>query len=441
MMNADRQRQTPSFRSIGNLISLVWIAVVSAVLSGYFSLAGYSLREGRRVQLEEAFSGPRGKRRLAAMDRHFTSLRLTTAFCRSFMNLVLVISMLYLLEAPQHGWERVVWAAVVAGGIIAILGVAIPHAWAHYAGERFLAATFPVLTAARWLLLPCTTVMRAFDVPVRRLSGVSETAEEPAEAAKQEILQAASEGQAEGTVEAEQVEMIESVMKFGGTDAGKVMTPRTDIVALPADTPWQEACRQIFQAGHTRVPVYDGDLDNIIGILYAKDLLRHVGEAAPPAARQIMRKPFFVPETKPLDDLLREFKARKVHIAVVLDEYGGTAGLVSIEDLLEEIVGEIADEYDRSAPTLMHRIDDRTAEVDGRLNIDDLNDAMGLHVPEDKEYDTVAGMVFSELGYIPTAGEKLDAHGARFTIVAADERRITKLRVELLKEAPGSEDA
>jgi len=149
----------------------------------------------------------------------------------------------------------------------------------------------------------------------------------------------------------------------------------------------------------------------------------------------VMRGPYFVPETKPLDDLLREFKARKVHLAVALDEYGGTAGLVSIEDVLEEIVGDIADEYDQAEPALMRRLDERSAEVDGRMYVDDLNDALGLHLPEDEDYDTVAGLVFSEIGYVPTIDEAIETHGVKFTILAADERKITRLRVDVLAPA------
>jgi CBS domain containing-hemolysin-like protein len=212
------------------------------------------------------------------------------------------------------------------------------------------------------------------------------------------------------------------------------MTPRTDVFALPASTAWEEAAARIVEAGHTRVPIYQGDLDNIIGVLYAKDLLRFVGSEQRPPIREIMRKCYYVPETIPLDELLRAFKGRKVHLAVVLDEYGGTAGIVTVEDVIEEIVGDISDEYDRPAPALMEKIDAATAEVDGRLHIDDLNDALGLAVPEDQDYDTVAGLVFSELGYIPTVGEELEAYGARFKVLAADERKIRRLKVKALRE-------
>ena len=411
--------------------------VVSTALSGFFSLASFSLRTFRRVQLEEALGVPDGQDRIETLDRHLTALRLTASFCRAAANVLLVICLVVLLGGPGGGWVSLVGAALAAAAIIALFGVAIPHARASYRAERFLASTLGVLLAFRYALYPIVAAMQALDLPIRRLSGVGDNDEENGETAKQEILQAASEGQADGAVDAEEVEMIESVMEFGETRAGEIMTPRTDTFALSEETSFEEATAKIVEAGHTRVPIYQGDLDNIIGVLYAKDLLQHVGAEKPPRLRGIMRKPFFVPETKLLDDLLREFKTRKVHIAVILDEYGGTAGLITVEDLIEEIVGDISDEYDRAAPALMRPVSETVAEVDGRLHIDDLNDAMKLNVPEDEDYDTVAGMVFSELGYIPAVGETLRAYGAEFTVLAGDDRRITRLRVEAL-EAHGA---
>jgi CBS domain containing-hemolysin-like protein len=313
--------------------------------------------------------------------------------------------------------------------------VAIPHAWASYNGEKVLAASLGVLIFFHYGIWPITRLMEAFDLPVRRLAGVGDEDEElHNETVRQEIVQAASEGQAEGAVDPDEVEMIESVIELGETQAGEIMTPRTEIFALPMEMSWQEAAGQIFKAGHSRVPVYQGDLDNIIGILYAKDMLAHVVENETPRdLRKILRKPFFVPETKLLDDLLREFKARKFHMAVILDEYGGTAGLVTIEDVLEEIVGDISDEYDQITPALFKRLDDNAAEVDGRLHVDEFNDALDLEIPEDEDYDTVAGYVFSKLGYIPAAGETFETDQAVFKVLDATERRIGKLRVEVLE--------
>jgi putative hemolysin len=298
-----------------------------------------------------------------------------------------------------------------------------------------LAVTLEVMLAFRVLFYPFVAVIAAMDVPVRRLAGVSPDERGPSAAAKQEVLQAASEGAAEGAVGEAEAEMIASLMRLDEMEAREVMTPRTEVFAVPVTLSCQEATRSVVDAGHSRVPVYEGGLDNIVGILYAKDLLGVVQKGAPSSVRDTMRKALFVPETKRLDELLAELKAAKVHIAVVLDEYGGTAGIVSIEDVMEVIVGEIADEYDLSGPTMLKRLDGRTAEVDGRLRIGDLNDALGLRIPQGEDYDTVAGMIFSELGYIPPVGEKLQVHGATFTVTGADERKITKVKVVLPKSA------
>lgn len=372
----------------------------------------------------------RSRRWLVALDRHLEPLRLMLALCRSLSNLVLVAGMVHVFCRVSLTWTSLAAAVAVAGAVIAVVGVAIPHAWAASSAERVLAVVLPFLLILRVAFYPIILVMRSFDLPVRRLSGSREEDED--ESAKQEILQAASEGQAEGTVDADEVDMIESVMEFGDTDAAEIMTPRTDIFALSADTSWRVAAEQIHKAGHTRVPIYRENLDNIIGAIYAKDLLQHVGNENPPALEKIARKPFFVPETKPLDDLLREFKSRKIHMAIVLDEYGGTAGLVSIEDVLEEIVGDISDEYDQAEEEQIRRINETTLDVEGRLRVDELNDELDLELPEDEDYDTVAGFAVAQLGYIPHTDEVFTADGAEFTILAADERKITKLRVKKL---------
>ena len=405
---------------------LVWVVLLCTGFSGFFALTGYSLRAFRRSRLEEILEDHPGKARLAVLDRHLWAMRLNSSLCRTISNVALVV----VVGAMFGG--RIIPTIAVSVGLIALFGIAIPHAWAAYADEQILAATLPVLLVLRRVMCPAIWLMQGLDVPIRRLTGIGEGDANNGDSAKQEILQAASDGQAEGAVDADEVEMIESVMEFGDTHAAEIMTPRTDIFALDAETPWQEAVQRIVDAGHTRVPVYTGDIDNIIGVLYAKDMLHlsGAGEAVP--IGDLVRKPFFVPETKALDDLLKEFKARKVHIAVVLDEYGGTAGIVTIEDVIEEIVGEITDEYDQSEPVLMQRIDERTIEADGRMYIDDLNDALDLEIPEDAGYDTVAGLVFSELGYIPQVDETLHAYGADFAVLAADERKITRLRVKVI---------
>jgi CBS domain containing-hemolysin-like protein len=357
---------------------------------------------------------------------------------RSVANVVLVLALVSALDSHES-----LLKAIAAGAVslvaISVLGVGIPHAWASYAGEKTLAVTFPVVAVLWYTFWPVVALMRIFDIPIRRLSGFSEEENQNGDTAKQEVISAATEGRAEGAMDADEVDMIESVMELDETHAGEIMTPRTDIFALPVETAFAEACRQITEAGHTRVPVYEEDLDKIIGVVYAKDLLQFLDADQPPPLRQIMRKPYFVPESKALDGLLTEFKARKQHLAIVLDEYGGTAGLVTVEDILEEIVGEISDEYDKPEPQPMTLVDEHTAEIDGRMYIDDLNDALKLKIPEDEDYDTAAGLVAAELGHIPEPSETIEAYGARFTVLAADERKITRLRVEVLEEGEAEE--
>ncbi len=414
--------------------------VAAATLSCFFALVSYSLRVWRRAALDEVFDGPRGKEKLEALEKNLPALRWTMSFCRSLANIVLAVALMHVFGVfDGAGWELVA-AVLVAMAIIAVLGIAIPQVWASYASEKVLRATLGIQMAVRYAFYPVAAIMSIFDLPIRRLTGVTTDEDENGEAAKAEILQAASEGAAEGAVDAEEVDMIESVMEFGDTRAAEIMTPRTELFAVPADMPWREAAEKIVVAGHTRVPVYQRDMDNIIGVLYAKDLLQLTAQDKEVSLREIMRKPFFVPETKPLDDLLRDFKRLKVHIAIILDEYGGTAGICTIEDLLEQIVGDISDEYDRDEPEEMNRLSDTVAEIDSRMYVDDLNDALRLELPEDEDYDTVAGLVFSELGYIPQVGDTLEAHNAKFSVLAADERKIIRLRVERLATKDDDED-
>jgi CBS domain containing-hemolysin-like protein len=403
--------------------------VIAAILSGFFALNSFALRCFSRARIEALFTGSRGRSRLEWLERNRRPLQLTLSLCRSVANLVVVAALVVWAAGPK----AMLLPIVLAGAIVAVLGVAIPHAWASYAGERVLHFCLPLLVGLRYVLWPLIALLQAFDVPIRRLAGHPDEPEQNGETAKQEIIQAATEGRAEGAVDDEEVEMIESVMELRETHAVEIMTPRTDIFALPTSMEWKIAAEQIFEAGHTRVPVYNGDLDHVVGILYAKDLLQQVGQDQPPESlTAISRKPFFIPESKSLDDLLREFKARKVHMALVLDEYGGTAGLVTIEDILEEIVGDISDEYDLDEEQQIRVISETTAEIDGRLHVDELNDELGLELPEDEDYDTAAGFVIAQLGYIPHTGESFVEDGVEFVVLDADERKISRLRVRRL---------
>jgi CBS domain containing-hemolysin-like protein len=268
------------------------------------------------------------------------------------------------------------------------------------------------------------------DTLTRRLAGVAQTTPDQQQ---EELLSVVEQRKMEGVVDAEEMEMIENVLELADTTAEEIMTPRTDIIALKADDDLTVVLETISKAGHSRIPVYQDNIDNIIGLVYAKDLLAEIGKTGKQfKLGDKMRKAYFVPETKPLRALLHEFQNQKLHIAIVLDEYGGTAGIVTIEDILEELVGEIVDEYEETPPKAIKKINETTIEIDARMYIDDLNSEFDLDLPEDEDYDTVGGFVFSHLGYIPKTGEAFDYENVKFTITAAEIRRIKRIKIQKL---------
>jgi putative hemolysin len=235
-----------------------------------------------------------------------------------------------------------------------------------------------------------------------------------------------------GLLEKDEKEMIYSIFDLGDTLAREIMVPRIDVVALEADMSVMEALDIFLEEGHSRLPVYDDNIDNIIGILYAKDLLAHWRKGGEPRpVRGLEREVYYVPETKPVSDLLRELQSKKVHIAIVVDEYGGTAGLVTIEDILEEIVGEIQDEYDVEE-FYMDRISDDEYIFSARVDLDDINDIMSVDLPTD-ESDTLGGLVYAMLGRVPMIGDAVDVASLRLTVLTVEGRRIGTVKIQRLK--------
>lgn len=247
-----------------------------------------------------------------------------------------------------------------------------------------------------------------------------------------ELMEASEE---EGLINEEESEMIRAIFALGETVVREVMVPRTDMACIPADVTCEELLAIIIGCGHSRIPVYDGTIDNITGVLYAKDLLKFWGKSpADLDINAIARPPFYIPETKKLEELLQEFKKRRVHIAIVIDEYGGTSGLITIEDLLEQIVGDIQDEYD-SEEELLQLQSDGTTVVDARLSIEEFEQHFDVEVEREK-FDTVGGLIFHLLGRIPRNGDQVKCNGILLTVLSAGERRIGKLRAEKIIAAP-----
>lgn len=238
----------------------------------------------------------------------------------------------------------------------------------------------------------------------------------------------------EGPEALEQQEMIEGVEHLSDTTVKEVMVPRTDTVFLSIEETEEEVFRALIESGHSRIPVYRESIDNVVGVLYAKDVLASLIARKELEISGIMRKPFFVPETKKIDSLLREFKRRKVHLAVVLDEYGGTSGIVCMEDIIEEIVGEIQDEYDNEAESCVQLGPDSWL-CDAKTRLDEVGDRLGLVLPDDS-FDSLAGYVFDLFGRIPAENESVETEKARFTVQAMEAHRILSVKIDKLAAVP-----
>jgi CBS domain containing-hemolysin-like protein len=428
---------------------LWWIFFGSLAASLVLSTVSYALRSMSRVMLEASL-GNRRPELINAIFKHQYDVALTASTLRLGANVTVIVAVAWYFwaryQADPHPLRVFGWTLAITMPALLIFSVAVPQAWGKYAGEQLIIVLWPVLRIAHAALWPLVRVLKIFDEIVRRLAGVTigDDPDERVEQAEAEILSVVAEGTAEGTVDEDQQKMIEGVISFRDLQVGQIMTPRTDVVAVEVNSPILEVRDKILKEGLSRVPVFEGTLDNVVGILYAKDLLQFLNVAGGSAGddeqmelRKIMRPPYFVPRTKPLRDLLREFRLQQVHMAVVLDEYGGTSGLVTTEDIVEEIVGDIADEYERPEADELRRIDQHTVEVDARMAVSELNRELELSLPEDGDYQTIGGYVIATLGTIPAKGETLSGDGVVITVLDAEPRRVKKLGLEL----PAQEDA
>ena len=423
-------------------MSIGWILFVICVLACatlFFSVNAIALRIFSRAKLQEAFKATNREKHADKLAENAEKLILACSLYRLILNMCLMLLLLYgIAQIHKDGLQIIdyLFTFIIAAILFSIFSLAIPHAWAKYSGEKILSHTYRLLMVTSTIAWPILYIFQLYDGFVRRLAGVAETTpEEQQEEKQEEFLTDLEHHRIEGVVDEEEQEMIESVLELDETEADEIMTPRTDITAVEVNSDLQTVLDTISSAGHTRVPIYEENIDKIIGMIYAKDLLTEIGKnPAEFKLRDKMRKAYFVPETKSLRSLLHEFQNQKLHIAVVLDEYGGTAGIVTLEDIIEELVGEITDEYEETPAEPIKKIDKNTFEADARTYVDDLNDQFELNLPEDEDYDTIGGFVFSHLGYIPKTGESFDYQDLNFTIVSAEARRIKRIKITKNKE-------
>lgn len=257
---------------------------------------------------------------------------------------------------------------------------------------------------------------------------------------EEELQEIIEESEEEGIINEGEGDMLHSIFEFGDTIVREIMVSRTDMVCCPTTASFRQVLDAILKSGHSRIPIYEGSADRIVGVVYAKDLLRYWGRPEKDIAiTRVMRTPFFVPETKNIQELLQDFRSKRVHLAIAVDEYGGTSGLITIEDLIEEIVGDIQDEYDLEEEWLQPQ-EDGSVIVDSRLNIEEFEEYFETEVEREK-FDTVAGYVFNLLGRVPREGEEINDRNLQLIVTECDNQKIRKIRVRRITVESGENPA
>ena len=433
-------------------ITEILVLALLTLLEGFFvaaEIALVSVRRSRVEQLvEEGNHGARRVRRLLDDPARFlavSQLGLTVIgfFASAYAAVSLVDGFRDLLTrvgmaSDGAGTLALIVVTVILALFTIVFAELVPKTLALSSPERFaLILARPIEFLAR-ILGPVIALLTAVTRGITRLFGAQVTNE--ASISAEELRLIVERGGEQGVLEAEEEQMINAVIELGQSRVHEVMVPRIAIAALPSSASFEEATDLIIAAGHSRIPVYEDTVDHIVGILYAKDLLPFLRpEAAErPTLLSLLRAPVLVPESLPVDDVLHQLQRRRVHMAIVLDEYGGTAGLVTIEDLLEEIVGDIQDEYDVEEPMVV-KISEDEARIDGRAAVDELEELFGveLNLEDAAEYDTVGGLVFHRIGGVPSPGDRIEVDGLTLTVETTDGRRVG--RVLVVRRAPESD--
>ncbi len=408
-----------------------WMYVVALVLTltlaGAAAAAETALTSINRIRIRNlAEEGDKAARRIERL-LHKPHLFLTTILVVSNLAVITASTLATLIAIDLNFNGAEVLSTVALALIVLIFCEITPKTAAVRAPERWSRALVGPVDAMTRLLLPVVTLLTFISNGIMRIFGANPNAKAPF-VTEDELRLMVEVSEEEGVLEEEARAMIDNVFELNDTTVREVMVPRIDMVAIEADAPVEEATRLVLQGGNSRVPVYEDTIDEIIGLLYAKDLLRVLATGQhPKSVRELARKAYFVPETKRLDDLLRELRKQRVHMAIVVDEYGAVAGLVTIEDLVEEIVGDIKDEYDVEEQ-LFERIGENEFLINAKLSVSEFSELIEHELPEG-EYDTLGGFVYAQLDKVPTIGDSVTYDDLTFTVLDTKGRRVTKVKV------------
>lgn len=426
------------------MINGVLTLIVLIIASAFFSYGETVIISIGRLKVEELTEKKKGGYRSLVWLKENPSTMLATILVGnnivniSAASLATSITISYLSAIGFWGAGAAVGMAVgIMTFLILVFGEIIPKTVAIRTADRSVLFVAVIVRALSILLYPLIQLFIFVSTPFVYLFGGRMPKRGPF-LTKEEIKMLLSIGEKEGILEEEEREMVSSIFEFGATIAREVMTPRPDMQCVEVSDPIEKVNALIVEGGHSRIPVYEGNLDNIVGVVYAKDLLRVKAACEPGVGlKDLLRPALFIPEAKRVDSLLHEMQAARTHIAVVVDEYGGAAGLVTMEDIVEEIVGEIYDEFEKKVKTV-EKIDDNTTIVDARMNITDLNSMLGINLPE-KDYDTLGGFIFGLLGKFPAVGDQTRYDNILISVERVHKRRITRAKIVKLKKAAEDE--
>ncbi|MBQ0055414.1 MAG: HlyC/CorC family transporter [Synergistaceae bacterium] len=406
------------------------------VLSNFFSAAETSITASTRGKLLAlADEYPERKKGLLWLSENISNAINITLIGNNLVNIA-ASSVAAALAIKLFGTVGAAWSVFVMTALIVVFCEVLPKNIAISEQDSVLMRSLPILLKLRILLWPMVFVIQSALSLVEKISG-KKLSSYSGLASREELEHIVTEGSESGVLDEDESEMIHSIIDFEETKVSEVMVPRVDMEAIEIQSSIEEAVELSLKSGHSRIPVYEEDLDEIRGVLYAKDLLNLLAGGQKKTIAELMRKPMFVPETMKTDEALETMKKSKKHIAIVVDEYGGTAGIVTLEDLIEEIIGDIQDEYDRETPEIQQE-GENCWLAQGQANLEDLSDAVDYPFCEEfDEVDTLAGMILELSGNFPSKGETISYKSWDFHVLDVQKHRVLEVR---LKNFPDRDD-
>jgi CBS domain containing-hemolysin-like protein len=395
-----------------------------------------SLRTYSRSRLEELCEARRVAPCADEITREDEAVERAAEAMAVLTGLFLVALLVVLVDraVPGLGPEVVIGIAVLVAAVGYLLAGIIGRVYP----EPYLVAAWPFARLVRTVMLPFTAVTRGIEAFAYRRSGLADAPPRPQSVEIEIHSTDPEEDDLENELPESARDMMERVIEMGRRHAYELMTPRSAMLTLPAAVSPAQAARAFIDSGYSRIPLFGETRDDIVGVLYAKDLFAAFNTSPGPAVipRKLAREPIYIPETKNAAELLDELRSRRVQLAIVLDEYGGVAGLITLEDLLEELVGEIDDEHDQPGPAdPVVPLGDDSYEVDASIPLEDLNERLHLRLPTDEDYATLGGLAFTTLGHLPEPGATFEREGVAFTVLHVEGRSIRRLRLDLARDA------